>query len=150
MFWISHGIPIWKWCMLAAVWRCQKCHQFHFCTILHPVPPGPPSRIPAAGRHSLLRTWSRGYRPQATTLVDASTLNGNCPCFMYKYSSYWCFFGINPRGIDVLMGTFTKSFGAIGGYIAGNKTLIDCLHMYGHASPYTKTIATLPSSPRLL
>ena len=31
------------------------------------------------------------------------------------------FFGIDPRDIDVLMGTFTKSFGAAGGYIAGRK-----------------------------
>ncbi|KJA23889.1 hypothetical protein HYPSUDRAFT_184581 [Hypholoma sublateritium FD-334 SS-4] len=51
------------------------------------------------------------------------------------------FFGTNPRGIDVLMGTFTKSFGAAGGYIAGNKTLIDRLRVYGHASPYAETMA---------
>lgn len=31
------------------------------------------------------------------------------------------FFGIDPRDIDVFMGTFTKSFGAAGGYIAGRK-----------------------------
>ena len=30
---------------------------------------------------------------------------------------YW---GLNPRDIDVMMGTFTKSFGAAGGYIAGS------------------------------
>ncbi len=39
------------------------------------------------------------------------------------------------------MGTFTKSFGAAGGYIAGNKTLIDRLRVYGHASPYAETMA---------
>lgn len=27
--------------------------------------------------------------------------------------------GVDPRDVDVLMGTFTKSFGAAGGYIAG-------------------------------
>lgn len=29
---------------------------------------------------------------------------------------YW---GIDPQDVDILMGTFTKSFGAAGGYIAG-------------------------------
>ncbi|ETO19956.1 serine palmitoyltransferase [Reticulomyxa filosa] len=29
--------------------------------------------------------------------------------------------GVNPKDVDVLMGTFTKSFGAIGGYVAGTK-----------------------------
>ncbi|KAI3363062.1 hypothetical protein L3Q82_011728, partial [Scortum barcoo] len=30
-------------------------------------------------------------------------------------------FGVNPADVDVMMGTFTKSFGAAGGYIAGKK-----------------------------
>lgn len=34
------------------------------------------------------------------------------------------FFGIDPSEVDVLMGTFTKSFGAAGGYIAGSPELI--------------------------
>ena len=29
--------------------------------------------------------------------------------------------GCNPRDIDILMGTFTKSFSANGGYVAGKK-----------------------------
>jgi len=34
---------------------------------------------------------------------------------------YW---GCNPRDIDVMMGTFTKSFGSAGGYIAGSKVIM--------------------------
>jgi serine palmitoyltransferase len=35
------------------------------------------------------------------------------------------YFGIDPSNIDILMGTLTKSFGAAGGYIAADKTIID-------------------------
>ena len=31
------------------------------------------------------------------------------------------YFGLDPREIDIMMGTFTKSFGAAGGYIGGKK-----------------------------
>ena len=31
------------------------------------------------------------------------------------------YFDCDPRDVDILMGTFTKSFGAAGGYIAGTK-----------------------------
>lgn len=33
------------------------------------------------------------------------------------------YFGMDPNDVDVLMGTFTKSFGAAGGYIAGKKVI---------------------------
>ena len=29
--------------------------------------------------------------------------------------------GVNPDDVEVLMGTFTMSFGSVGGYIAGEK-----------------------------
>eukprot|EP00798_Chlamydomonas_sp_ICE-L_P019243 gene19243-25873_t len=41
--------------------------------------------------------------------------------------------GVNPRGVDILMGTFTKSFGSCGGYIAGSRALIDHLKRWGPA-----------------
>lgn len=34
-------------------------------------------------------------------------------------------FNVNPADVDVMMGTFTKSFGAAGGYIAGKKVAMD-------------------------
>jgi serine palmitoyltransferase len=50
------------------------------------------------------------------------------------------YFGVNPRSIDILMGTFTKSFGAAGGYIAGNKTVIDRLRVNGHSGAYAEAM----------
>ena len=50
------------------------------------------------------------------------------------------YFNISPRSIDILMGTFTKSFGAAGGYIAGNKALIDRLRLRGHLGPYAEAM----------
>ncbi|XP_059093561.1 serine palmitoyltransferase 2-like [Tigriopus californicus] len=46
------------------------------------------------------------------------------------------YFGINPKDIDVLMGTFTKSFGSAGGYIAGSKSLINHLRVNSQCSHY--------------
>lgn len=51
------------------------------------------------------------------------------------------YFGVNPRSIDILMGTFTKSFGAAGGYIAGSKALIDRLRVRGHTGPYAESMS---------
>lgn len=51
------------------------------------------------------------------------------------------YFNIHPGLIDILMGTFTKSFGASGGYIAGPKTLIDSLRLRGHSCPYAEAMA---------
>ncbi|KAL1748999.1 pyridoxal phosphate-dependent transferase [Schizophyllum fasciatum] len=70
------------------------------------------------------------------------------------------YYGIRPRGIpkpgfsaddahaeiipgsnvDVLMGTFTKSFGAAGGYIAGTHQLIDNLRVNGHGGVYAEAM----------
>jgi len=51
------------------------------------------------------------------------------------------YYGINPSEIDVLMGTFTKSFGAAGGYIAGSKQLIDHLRLYSHSAVYAESVS---------
>src|SRR5690606_34071363 len=39
------------------------------------------------------------------------------------------YFGIDPKEVDILMGTLTKSFGANGGYIAAEKNIINRLRL---------------------
>jgi len=51
------------------------------------------------------------------------------------------YYGIDPNDIDILMGTFTKSFGSAGGYIAGAKTLINFLRVNSHAHCYASSMA---------
>ncbi|XP_014670841.1 PREDICTED: serine palmitoyltransferase 2-like [Priapulus caudatus] len=51
---------------------------------------------------------------------------------------YW---GCEPRDVDVMMGTFTKSFGAAGGYIAGSKRLVDHLRAKSHSVVYATSIS---------
>jgi serine palmitoyltransferase len=51
------------------------------------------------------------------------------------------YYGVDPKQVDVCMGTFTKSFGAAGGYIAGSKALIDHLRSTCHASVYAESMA---------
>uniref|UniRef100_A0A183BBN6 serine C-palmitoyltransferase n=1 Tax=Echinostoma caproni TaxID=27848 RepID=A0A183BBN6_9TREM len=46
------------------------------------------------------------------------------------------YFGIDPKEIDVCMGTFTKSFGSSGGYLAGSRRLIDYLRSCSHSAVY--------------
>ncbi|XP_019879160.2 serine palmitoyltransferase 2 [Aethina tumida] len=46
------------------------------------------------------------------------------------------YFGCDPKDIDILMGTFTKSFGSAGGYIAGSKELITFLRKKSYASEH--------------
>uniref|UniRef100_A0A8C5I5Y1 serine C-palmitoyltransferase n=1 Tax=Gouania willdenowi TaxID=441366 RepID=A0A8C5I5Y1_GOUWI len=50
-------------------------------------------------------------------------------------------FNVNPTDIDVMMGTFTKSFGAAGGYIAGKKELVDYLRSYSHSAVYATAMS---------
>ncbi|KAL9654601.1 hypothetical protein ABK040_006663 [Willaertia magna] len=49
--------------------------------------------------------------------------------------------GVDPNDVDILMGTFTKSFGSVGGYISADKHIIDYLRkncyglIYGSSMP---------------
>ncbi|KAL8590336.1 hypothetical protein ACOMHN_006452 [Nucella lapillus] len=51
------------------------------------------------------------------------------------------YFGLDPRDIDIMMGTFTKSFGSCGGYIAGTKKLINHLRVQSHSAIYSSTMS---------
>lgn len=44
--------------------------------------------------------------------------------------------GVSPNDVDVLMGTFTKSFGAMGGYIASSKQMCDYLRTCAYKESY--------------
>lgn len=50
------------------------------------------------------------------------------------------YFSIDPSRIDLLMGTFTKSFGATGGYFAGDKQIIDKLRINYISNNYTESV----------
>lgn len=51
------------------------------------------------------------------------------------------YFGIDPSEVDILMGTLTKSFGANGGYVAGDKATIDKLRLTNAGSIYAESPA---------
>lgn len=50
-------------------------------------------------------------------------------------------FGVDPKEVDILMGTLTKSFGASGGYIAADQWIIDRLRIDLTTPHYAETIA---------
>lgn len=51
------------------------------------------------------------------------------------------FLDVNFHDVDILMGTFTKTFGSSGGYIAGSKKLVDFLRIYSDFSLYGEQVA---------
>ncbi|XP_077095335.1 serine palmitoyltransferase 2 [Siphateles boraxobius] len=51
------------------------------------------------------------------------------------------YFGLDPKDVDIMMGTFTKSFGASGGYIGGRKDLIDYLRTHSHSAIYATSMS---------
>jgi len=51
--------------------------------------------------------------------------------------------GVDTHDIDIMMGTFTKSFGAMGGYVAGSKDVIDALRYQCAASSYHSAMSPI-------
>jgi len=49
--------------------------------------------------------------------------------------------GVDPADVDVLMGTFTKAFGSIGGYISGPKEFIEYLRLTSYGSVYSTSMS---------
>nr|XP_018911145.1 PREDICTED: serine palmitoyltransferase 2-like [Bemisia tabaci] len=47
------------------------------------------------------------------------------------------YYGIDPKKVDLLMGTFSKSFAAGGGYIAGSKKIIEHIRRVSHDTHYS-------------
>jgi len=59
---------------------------------------------------------------------------------------YW---GINPDDVDILMGTFTKSFSSVGGYISGSSEVISSLRMSSIGMVYA-TAMPIPCVQQIL
>ncbi|CDW52485.1 serine palmitoyltransferase 2 [Trichuris trichiura] len=51
------------------------------------------------------------------------------------------YFSCDPNDVDVMMGTFTKSFASAGGYVGGKKELIDFLRLNNHSACYGSSIS---------
>ena len=51
--------------------------------------------------------------------------------------------GVDTKDVDIMMGTFTKSFGGMGGYIAGSKETIDFLRSKCAASSFHNSLSPI-------
>ncbi|ODV97036.1 hypothetical protein PACTADRAFT_48812 [Pachysolen tannophilus NRRL Y-2460] len=51
------------------------------------------------------------------------------------------YFNVDPSNVDLLMGTFTKSFGATGGYVAANKDIIARLRIDISTNTHGESVA---------
>lgn len=51
--------------------------------------------------------------------------------------------GVHPDEVDIFMGTFTKSFAGMGGYIAGSEDLINYLRQRSAGSMFSSTLSPI-------
>lgn len=51
------------------------------------------------------------------------------------------YYNCDPKDVDVLMGTFTKSFGSAGGYLAGRKELVDHVRANSFSCTYANSMS---------
>lgn len=59
------------------------------------------------------------------------------------------YFNVDTKDIDVMMGTFTKSFGGSGGYICADRSVIEHLRHHSHSWFYGSSMA-LPVAAQIL
>jgi len=64
--------------------------------------------------------------------IGALGANGRGVC------EHW---GIDPADVDILMGTFTKAFGSVGGYIAAEQAYIDYMRRTSYAQIYCSSMS---------
>lgn len=50
------------------------------------------------------------------------------------------YFGLEPKDVDVMIGTFTENFGASGGHIGGKKALLDYLGTHSHSAVFATSL----------
>ncbi|KAI9606632.1 hypothetical protein H4Q26_006168 [Puccinia striiformis f. sp. tritici PST-130] len=77
------------------------------------------------------------YALKAIYKYTQSSLSSACP----NGKGVCDYYGLDPQGIDIMMGTLTKSFGASGGYIAGNSSIIQPLRSKNHSSVYGESMS---------
>ncbi|RVE42667.1 hypothetical protein evm_012682 [Chilo suppressalis] len=53
---------------------------------------------------------------------------------------------VDPKDVDILMGTFTKSFAGMGGYIAGDSHLIEHLRFYSDSALYGEQMSPIAAT----
>ena len=60
-----------------------------------------------------------------------------------------CFqhYGLSPNDVDVMMGTFSKSFFSLGGYIAAKKEIIDTMRAQSFAHTYATAMSPIGMFP---
>ncbi|KAG5437741.1 hypothetical protein PCANB_000454 [Pneumocystis canis] len=97
------------------------------------------------GQHRTHRPWKKilviveGLYSMEGTLYEAHSIGaiGSSGRGVCDY------FSIDPSEVDILMGTFTKSFGACGGYIAADKPLIDKLRLFNAGSLFSESMSPI-------
>eukprot|EP00898_Chlorokybus_atmophyticus_P007752 jgi/Chlat1/7979/Chrsp7S00628 len=128
-----------------------------------------PADLERVLRQAVAEGQPRSHRPWKKILIVVEgvySMEGECCCLpeivelKKKYKAYLyldeahsigcmgktgrgvCeYFGVNPADVDIMMGTFTKSFGSCGGYIAGSEELIAYIRHACPASLYAESMS---------
>jgi serine palmitoyltransferase len=130
-----------------------------------------PKNLEKVLRHHIVQGQPRTHRPWSKILVMVEGIYsmegeiGNLPAIVKVAKKYKAYLyvdeahsvgalgasgrgiceqtGVDPADIDILMGTFTKSFGAMGGYVAGSKQFIQYLRRHSHGSTFGNAMSPI-------